>query len=346
MNDNFDSLPLADGPYIQKIAAGAQNAAFPIWIEEENLVRFIDLATSISPANTKAGTEKAGFDNPVRMLELAYVSGETRIFKANLARVNASVNHPELGIVQGSYDARAIEKAPLVPFMDAEVLIDTFEGGRLNGPYALAIHPYTHDIWFTDPPLGLIKQGPSGARIDFSELGYGRSYVFSLDHHGDLTAQITELSNPTALAFTPDAKHLYVINNRALLPANFGIDSKVFRVLPDEAGPEHIWRFELDAEHRIKKGSAKVFANLKAAGQSQAGLCLICDRDSRLWVGSELGLDIFDENANLIASLNTPEPVTGICFGGFDGSDLIFTSPSGLYRLRTTTGAPPLIPKP
>ena len=67
------------------------------------------------------------------------------------------------------------------------------------------------------------------------------------------------------------------------------------------------------------------------------------DRAGNVYVCTPEGVLIGDEGGEPIACVPTPEPATGLCFGGPSLSELYVTTASGAWRLKTATQgvAPP-----
>jgi gluconolactonase len=87
------------------------------------------------------------------------------------------------------------------------VVVDRFEGKRLNSPNDLAFGP-GGAIYFTDPPYGLPGQDEDPAR----ELDFNGVYRFA---DGQLTALVRDLGRPNGIAFSPDQRTMYVSNSEA-----------------------------------------------------------------------------------------------------------------------------------
>ncbi len=308
------TAPFDPAQSVQHIATGATWAEGPLWIPGENVVRWSDI-----PGN--------------RILQMDPETGDRVVWRAGVEFANGRAHHPDLGIVQCSHGNRAIEKAPLVPFMGAEILIDAYEGNRLNSPNDVAVHPIDSTIWFTDPPYGIFEEGQGHS----GELGYGRCYVFKLDHHGDLTPVVTELTRPNGIAFSADGRTLYVTNTVAPEgeepPASDPDMEFVKSSVPDAEGRHHIWAFTLDADNLVVRGSGRVFASPRAGVPD--GIAV--DIDDRVWSSGADGVTVFSSEGDELAFAPVPETVSNLCFGGPDGSDLFITATTGLYRLRTNT---------
>ncbi|MBL9128189.1 MAG: SMP-30/gluconolactonase/LRE family protein, partial [Verrucomicrobiales bacterium] len=84
-----------------------------------------------------------------------------------------------------------------------EPLATNFEGKRFNSPNDVAIRS-NGELYFTDPPYGLVKGADDPAR----ELPY--QGVFRISQRGRVTLLVRDLTRPNGIAFSPDEKRLYV----------------------------------------------------------------------------------------------------------------------------------------
>ena len=87
-----------------------------------------------------------------------------------------------------------------------ETLADRYHGTRLNSPND-SVYKSNGDLYFTDPPYGLLKLNDDPAK----ELPYNGVYRLSRD--GTVTLLTKEMTYPNGIAFSPDEKTLYVANS-------------------------------------------------------------------------------------------------------------------------------------
>lgn len=117
---------------------------------------------------------------------------------------NGLALHPTLGLVFCQHGEHAISR--LDTKGNVEVLVDQFEGRRLNSPNDLCIGN-DGSIYFTDPPYGLKEQQlqPSIAQ---SHAGIYRLL------NGQLSLISTALQFPNGICLSADNTHLYVGSNQ------------------------------------------------------------------------------------------------------------------------------------
>jgi len=84
-------------------------------------------------------------------------------------------------------------------------LANKYKGKRLNSPNDL-VYNSNGDLYFTDPPYGLMGQNDSPSK----ELPFNG--VYRLTPNGELTLLIKDLIWPNGIALSPDKKTLYVSN--------------------------------------------------------------------------------------------------------------------------------------
>lgn len=104
--------------------------------------------------------------------------------------------------------------------------------------------------------------------------------------------------------------------------------------------PEYnrITRYDLD-----KKGvpsSPRIAGQYRPAKPGALGPLRV-DAKGNLYCTSGDGVSMIDDEGNFLGTVATPEPATGICWGGEDGRSLYVTTKTTLYRLKTKIGIKP-----
>jgi gluconolactonase len=189
-------------------------------------------------------------------------------------------------------------------------LADNFEGKRFNSPNDVVQHS-NGDYYFTDPPYGLAKKHEDPTR-EIPQFG-----VYRIHKDGKVSMQVSDLSRPNGLAFSPDGKTLYVA----------------------QSDPEKsIWMaYPLDANGNAGKG--KLVYDATAMGKRGIpGLPdgLKIDKDGNLWSSGPGGMLIISLAGKLLGRIEMGE-LTSNCAWGNDGSTLYMTVDGYVCRIKTDT---------
>jgi gluconolactonase len=196
------------------------------------------------------------------------------------------------------------------------VLIDKFEGKRLNSPNDIVVRS-DDSIWFTDPMYG-ITSNYSGS-IDAQELP---TNVYRLDKAGRAAVVADDINRPDGLAFSPDEAKLYVIED--------GASPQAFRVYD-----------VVDSGTKLANG--RTFITVERGGIADG---LRVDIDGNLWCGwgggaGNDGVMIFNSAGKPVGRIELPERCANVCFGGYRRSRLFMAASHALYSLFVRTqGAP------
>jgi gluconolactonase len=198
------------------------------------------------------------------------------------------------------------------------VLVDRFEGKRLNSPNDLV---YRSDgaLYFTDPPFGLPKAHDDPRK----ELPF--SGVFLLKD-GRLQAVNRDLSGPNGLAFSPDEKSLYV--------GDWDEKKKV------------VMKYEVRPDGTLGRGA--VFADFTADEGEDAIDGVKVDRAGNVYVSGPGGLHVLDASGKRLGLVVLPEHPHNLTFGDDDGKTLYLAARTSLYRVRVNNEGirPPLLRRP
>jgi len=197
------------------------------------------------------------------------------------------------------------------------VMMDKFDGKRLNSPNDIVVKS-DDSIWFTDPIYGIA--GNYTGIVDRQELP---TNVYRLDKTGRATVVVDDIKGPDGLAFSPDEKKLYIIED--------GASPQVFRVYD-----------VVDDGTRLANG--RVLITVERGKGIADGLRV--DVDGNLWCGwgggeGNDGVMIFNPDGKLIGRIELPERCANVCFGGFRRSRLFMAASHSLYSVfMRTQGAP------
>lgn len=183
------------------------------------------------------------------------------------------------------------------------VLVDRFEGKRLNSPNDL-VHKSDGSLYFTDPPYGLIKQDEDPQK----ELLFNG--VFRLAG-GKLQAVIRDLTRPNGIAFSPDEKILYIANS----------DEK-----------RKVWmRYDVQPDGSVTNG--RVFFDVTAEKEDGLPDGMKVDSNGNLYCAGPGGIWVFSPDGKHLGTIKPPETPAN-CNWGDDGKTLYITARTGLYRIK------------
>ncbi len=237
------------------------------------------------------------------------------VFVDDAEFANGRTVSPQGRVFQCSHGRRAIEE--LHRDGSTTPVVTHYQGVRLNSPNDLVVGP-DGAIWFTDPPYGIIQahEGHLGERE------YGDHYVFRYDLAEDrLRPVVMDVEEPNGLAFSPDGRILYVADTSAALQGD-GLGNQLIRAYDVVPG-------------RAAKNS-RVFARMT---QGLADGFRV-DREGRIWTSHGTAITIIAPDGTWLETIDMPEKVGNLCFGGEDGSQLFVAASTSVYRLETyTTGA-------
>ena len=183
-----------------------------------------------------------------------------------------------------------------------------YEGKRFNSPND-AVVKSNGDIYFTDPPYGLVKNVDDPAK----EIPFQGVYRVSAKD-GTVTLLTSEVTRPNGLAFSPDESILYVASSD-----------------PQKA----IWMaYPVNGDGTL--GAGRVFFDATDLAKGRKGLPdgLKVDQLGNLWATGPGGVLIISSQGKHLGTLATGE-ATANCAWGEDGSTLYITADMYLCRVRT-----------
>jgi gluconolactonase len=192
------------------------------------------------------------------------------------------------------------------------VLVDRFEGKRLNSPNDLVVKS-DGTIWFTDPPYGIVSNR-EGYQAE-SELG--DNFVFRFDPATKELSIVTDVvEEPNGLAFSPDESILYVADT-----------SCAFR----EDGNHHIMQFDIvDGRKAL---NPRLFAEINPGAADGFRL----DIHGNIFTSAADGVHIYTPDATFLGKIAVPEIVGNVTFGGPQKNRLFIAASTSLYAVTLNT---------
>jgi len=187
-----------------------------------------------------------------------------------------------------------------------EVLMDRFEGKRLNRPNDVVCKS-DGSIYFTDPGLRV----PLADR----ELTYAGVYRIAPDGVQSLVA---DFEYPNGLAFSPDERLLYVANTR---------------------WAQYIHVLELDAGGAMAR--RRIFADMSSDETDGVPDGMKVDVEGRVYCTGPGGTWVFAPDGTRLGIIRTPEVPANLAFGGPDLKTLFFTARTSVYTLRVKVPGQP-----
>jgi gluconolactonase len=189
-------------------------------------------------------------------------------------------------------------------------LADRYMQGRFNSPNDGAFKS-NGDLYFTDPPYGLLKLNADPAK----ELQWNGVYRIKASD-ATVTLLTKEMTFPNGIAFSPDEKTLYVANSDR---------------------EKAIWMaFPVNDDGTL--GASRVFADVTSSAATKRGLPdgMKVDAAGNLFATGPGGVLVFAPDGTHLGTFNTGE-ATANCGWGEDGSVLYITADMYIGRVRLTT---------
>jgi gluconolactonase len=187
-----------------------------------------------------------------------------------------------------------------------EVLVDRFEGKRLNRPNDVVCRS-DGSLYFTDP----------GLRVPLAERELTYAGVYRVAPDGAVTL-IADCEYPNGLAFSPDERVLYVANTR---------------------WTAYIHAIELDAAGNPLR--RRIFADMSSDETDGVPDGMKVDVEGRLYCTGPGGTWVFAPDGTRLGIIRTPEIPANLAFGGPDLRTLFFTARTSVYSLRVKTPGQP-----
>jgi gluconolactonase len=242
-------------------------------------------------------------------------TGAVSVYRKPSNNANGNTRDRQGRLVSCEHDTRRITRTEYDGTVT--VLMDKFDGKRLNSPNDIAVKS-DDSIWFSDPPIGLASnyQGTKAT----PELP---GNIYRLDPKtGRATVVEGELTRPNGVAFSPDESKVYIQDSGP--------------------NPRVIHAYDL-VDNGTRLANRRVHITAEAGGTPDG---YRCDIDGNLWCGWGMsatldGVKIFNPDGKPIGFIALPERCANLCFGGPKRNRLFMAASHSIYSLYVNTqGAP------
>jgi gluconolactonase len=281
---------------VERLYTGTRWAEGPVWFGDGRYLLFSDI-----PNN--------------RMLRWLEDTGEVSVFRTPSNYSNGNFRDRQGRLLSCEHDSRRLTRTEYDG--SVTVLIDAYQGKKLNAPNDLAVHS-DGAIWFTDPGYGIMSNY-EGHKAPF-ELP---ANVYRLDPKTrEVTVVATDMDKPNGICFSPDEKLLYIVDT--------GVPKH-----PND--PHQIRVYDVVDGTRLKNG--RMFVNM-SPGSSDG---IRCDVDGNVWSaagwGPETynGVHVFAPDGTLIGKIHLAETCANLCFGGAKKNRLFMAASQSLYAVYVGT---------
>lgn len=275
---------------LEKLSSGTVHGEGPVYVREDDSVIWSDAhANRLLRWNPAEGTK-------IIRQPSHYQSGNYRDLEGRLV----SCSQGQRAIVRRETDG------------EWRVLVDRYQGKRLNSPNDLAIKS-DGTIWFTDPVFGLThpNQGYGGEQEQPGD------FVFRFDPvTGEIEAVIKEMAKPNGLAFSPDESLLYVSDTSA---AEHPQQHHYIRV------------YEVVDNRYVKEG--RVFATIEPGEPDGFRV----DVHGNIFTSSADSVQVYAPDGTRLGKIFVPELCTNLTFGGENRDRLFITGKTSLYAIDLNT---------
>jgi gluconolactonase len=292
LDAGLDAL-IAPDARVERAATGFKFAESPLW-RKAGYLWFSDLIGNVVYQLTPDGTvsevlSPGGYDGDA-LPEGSYLGP------------NGMAAGPDSTLTLCQHGNRRI--VSIAPDRKITVLVDRFEGKRLNSPNDVAYAP-DGSLYFTDPPYGLPGREKDPAR----ELAFNGVYRFA---KGKLQLLLQDIPTPNGIAFSPDYRTLYVTSAAQ--------------------GSRKWMRYDVQKEGTL--GNGLVFVDASASTEPGTTDGLKVDAQGNLYATGPGGIWVMSADGRHLGTIKTPETPSSLAFGGADGRTLYITARTSVFQVQ------------
>ncbi len=200
----------------------------------------------------------------------------------------------------------------IFPPPKVKTLADNFEGAPFGRPNDLVVDQ-KGNVYFTDsgvnPPSAGQTAPPPPA------IAPAKPAVYRISNKGELKRLVADIERPNGIQLSPDEKVLYVANT-------FG---------------EHLLAYDISADGTL--GPRRNFAKLEGWRKTDTGGTsgadgLAVDADGRVYVASNIGIQVFDNKGTALGTIALPKQPQNLAFAGDDKKTLFVVGRGAAYRIQ------------
>jgi gluconolactonase len=200
------------------------------------------------------------------------------------------------------------------PKAQVTMLADSYQGKRLNSPNDL-VYKSDGALYFTDPPYGLPKLDNDPAKqLQFNGVyrvpGAAAQKPGTGPDREHLQLLVKDMARPNGICFSPDEKYLYINNSE----------------------PTKYWRrFTVKEDGTLTDG--KVFYDATSDPRPGSPDGMKVDSKGNIYSAGPGGVWIFSSEGKHLGTIDIPERVGNVAWGGADYKTLFVAASSSVYRV-------------
>lgn len=208
----------------------------------------------------------------------------------------------------------------IAPKDQARVLANSYEGQIFGRPNDIVVDK-KGGAYFTDSGANPQPNAqPPAARSDgLPTSPTAKPAVYHVTADGKLQRIANDIERPNGIQLSPDEKTLYVANTLG----------------------EHVLAYDIDGNGNVKNrhNFAKLagFTTQGEAGPNSGADGLAVDKDGRLYVASNSGIEVFSAKGEALGIIALPKKPQNLAFAGVDKKTLYIVGRGSAYRISTQT---------